>query len=296
MPSPQGPLDMSSRQIWRSQGDAPCPEHWMGSVLLTTKSTDLVPPDFLASIGDVFARFDRQDSGNISFGVETAEGRHFVKTAGPPGGGGLPLAHKDRVALLHNAERLAREVPHPALTRFERSIPSAWGPMLVYGWVEGEHLHALRERRDDPDTAWQRFLALPTSDRLAVVRTLIDLHVELAKRNWVTGDFYDGCLIYNFPSKSVHVFDLDSYHQGPYRNNMGRMFGSTRFMAPEEFELGRAIDERTTVFALGRTIAIFLSDLNALSGVVARACATNPNARYSTVAELARAFAGASNR
>ncbi len=265
-------------------------------MLLETTSTDQAPPDFLASIGEVFARFDQQDSGNISFGVETEAGRHFVKTAGPPGSGGLPLAHKDRVALLYNAERLAQEVSHPALACFERSIPSAWGPMLVYGWVEGEHLHAPRERREDPDTAWQRFLARPTLERLPVVRTLIDLHVELAKKNWVAGDFYDGCLIYNFPSKSIHVFDLDSYHQGPYRNNMGRMFGSTRFMAPEEFELGRAIDERTTVFALGRTIAIFLSDLTALSDVVARACATNPTSRYSTVAELARAFAGASNR
>ena len=265
----------------------------MGSVLLTTKSTDHAPPDFLASIGNVFARFDRQDSGNISFGVETEEGRYFVKTAGPPGGGGLPLAHKDRVGLLHNAERLAREVPHPALTRFERSIPSAWGPMLVYGWVEGEHLHARRERREDPDTAWQRFLALPTSERLAVVRTLIDLHVELASKNWVTGDFYDGCLIYNFPNKSIHVFDLDSYRQGSYRNNMGRMFGSTRFMAPEEFELGRAIDERTTVFALGRTIAILLADLPTVRDVVARACEPSPTSRYATVAALAASFTSA---
>ena len=253
----------------------------MGCVLLTTTSTELAPPDFLASVGRVFARFDRQDSGNISFGVETA---------GPPGSDGLPLAHAERVALLDNAAQLAREVPHPALTPFVRSLPSAWGPMLLYRWVDGEHLHVRRERREEPDTAWQRFLALPTSERLAVVQTLIDLHVALAKKGWVTGDFYDGCLIYNFRRKSIHVFDLDSYHQGPYRNNMGRMFGSTRFMAPEEFELARAIDERTTVFALGRTIGIFLSGLPAMSDVIARACEADPVRRYGTVTELAGAF------
>ena len=33
---------------------------------------------------------------------------------------------------------------------------------------------------------------------------------------------------------------------------MGRMFGSTRFMAPEELELGAVIDERTTVYTLAR--------------------------------------------
>jgi hypothetical protein len=31
---------------------------------------------------------------------------------------------------------------------------------------------------------------------------------------------------------------------------MGRMFGSTRFMAPEELELGALINEQTNVFAM----------------------------------------------
>ena len=112
----------------------------------------------------------------------------------------------------------------------------------------------------------------------------------------MTGDFYDGCLIYNFRHKSIHVFDLDSYRKGPYTNDMGRMFGSTRFMAPEEFELSRTIDERTTVFALGRTMAMFLADVPAASAVVARACAADPASRYGTVAELGGAFRRALGR
>lgn len=259
-------------------------------MLRAAASADLAPPHCLAKAGRVFARFDRQDSGNVSFGVETAEGRLFVKTAGPPGSGGLPLEHAERVALLENAERLARSVPHPALTRFEGSLPSAWGPMLVYRWADGEHLHARRERRSDPDTAWQRFLALAVAERLAVVRSIVDLHAALAGRGWVTGDFYDGCLIYDFARRRVHVFDLDSYRRGPYVNTMGRMFGSTRFMAPEEFVKGRVIDERTTVFALGRTAAIFLADVEALTGVVATACADDPGRRHASVAEFAAAF------
>jgi serine/threonine-protein kinase len=58
----------------------------------------------------------------------------------------------------------------------------------------------------------------------------------------------------------VHIVDLDMYHQGPFTNEMGRMFGSKRFMAPEELELGAQIDERTTLFTMGRTAAVFLSD------------------------------------
>ena len=64
------------------------------------------------------------------------------------------------------------------------------------------------------------------------------------------------------------------------------MFGSSRFMAPEEFELGTTIDERTTVFTLGRTAAVLMSD-NSLerepfSGsdgqyeVMLRSCAEEP--------------------
>lgn len=37
------------------------------------------------------------------------------------------------------------------------------------------------------------------------------------------------------------------------------MFGSTRFMAPEEFVVGARIDQRTTVFTMGRTALQFLS-------------------------------------
>ena len=259
-------------------------------MLLTASFTHLSPRDFLASAGRIFAVFDQQDSGNVSFGVETSEGRFFVKTAGAAGSGGLPLTHEERVGLLRNAERLARSVRHPALTHFERSLDSGWGPMLVYRWAEGEHLHVRRERRQDPDTPWQRFLTLPVEDRLAVTQTIVDLHVVLSEQGWVTGDFYDGCLIYNFQRKSIHVFDLDNYHQGLYRNTIGRMFGSTRFMAPEEFERGRAIDERTTVFMLGRTVAIFLSDVAAMTDLIARACADDPAARHATVADFATSF------
>ena len=56
------------------------------------------------------------------------------------------------------------------------------------------------------------------------------------------------------------LIDLDHYRDRPFTNEMGRMFGSTRFMAPEEFELGAIIDEVTNVFTMGRVISVFLSD------------------------------------
>ena len=262
--------------------------------MLPSPRPDLEPSAWLESAGTVFACFDRQDSGNVSFGVEADGWRYFVKTAGPPGTPGLPLAHTERIALLDNAERLARSVSHPALTRFLQSTKCALGRALIYEWADGEHLHAKREHREDPATAWQRFLHLPLDDRLAVVRALLDLHVALAAKGWVTGDFYDGCLLYDFERKRVRVCDLDSYRPRPYRNTMGRMFGSTRFMAPEEFKKGRLIDERTTVFALGRTIALFLGNVaKPVMDVAARATAEAAAQRHPTVAALAAEFVAA---
>ena len=90
------------------------------------------------------------------------------------------------------------------------------------------------------------------------------------------------------------IIDLDTYHRGPTENRMGRMFGSSRFMAPEEFELGAPIDERTTVFNLGRTIQqyVFDGDLAAapLLDLAAAACRTDPSRRIQSVAELQRAW------
>ena len=104
----------------------------------------------------------------------------------------------------------------------------------------------------------------------------------------MAGDFYDGCLIYDFDAGTLRVCDLDHYRSGPYRNTVGRMPGSTRFMAPEEFEKGQVIDERTTVFTLGRTAAIFLED--SVRTVTEIASAPDPADRYPSVAALAEAF------
>src|SRR5690606_15429825 len=134
------------------------------------------------------------------------------------------------------------------------------GPMLVYDWADGELLHVHRSRRTDPALAYQRFRALPVATIVTALDTIMDVHDLLGAAGEVAGDFYDGCLLYDFATGRLSLIDLDNYQPGPYRNDMGRMFGSSRFMAPEEFTLGAWIDQRTTVFTTGRTILIFLSD------------------------------------
>jgi serine/threonine protein kinase, bacterial len=285
----------------------------MPNPLLATTRIDVAPEEFLHEAGQVFAEFGAatQDSGNLSYGVAIESGeRHFVKTAGRPDDPKPFLPHAERVAWLRNAIELARSCAHPALPPLRNVIESPQGPLLVYAWVDGELLNVPRERRDDPESPYQRFRRLPAAIIERCLDTIYELHVELAERGWIAVDFYDGCLIYEFGSGNgagngsggdtgnrsgqLHIVDLDLYRRGPFRNDMGRMFGSTRFMAPEEFERGALIDERTTVFTMGRTALLLLGDgserreafrgPDALHRVVAKACSAAPSERYPAVA------------
>jgi hypothetical protein len=240
---------------------------------------DEPPDDFLRRIGTVFARFgaDTQDSGNISYGVAVGDQRYFFKTAGIPSDTAPYLDFEGRQELLRTAARLAESVAHLLLPTFHGLIESPGGPVLSYEWRDGEHLHPPRE---DPTSAFQRFRALPTGEILAALDQLFELHAALTTAGWVTGDFYDGALLYDFSRRRLTVMDLDSYRFGPYRNDMGRMFGSGRFMAPEESSLGAPIDDRTTAFVMARTGLIFLSD-----GTLDRSACRTTDALYAVLQE-----------
>jgi hypothetical protein len=187
------------------------------SDLTSTSSVDEDPASFVRRCGTVLREFDHhtQDSGNVSWLVESAGQRYFVKTAG-------------------TSDRPPQGAPVPG---------------------------------------------------------------------WIAGDQYDGCLIVDFDAPALRVLDLDSYRRGRTINDMGRMFGSTRFMAPEEFELGAQIDERTTVFTLGRIVWHFATRLTEdparfcgtaeLASVVQKATRASPTDRHENVAHLASAWATA---
>ncbi|WP_328992900.1 hypothetical protein OG394_01420 [Kribbella sp. NBC_01245] len=243
---------------------------------------EMWPAEYVEGLGVVFARFDAttQDSGNVSYGVKAPAGRYFVKTAGDPTDQAPYLDFDGRVALLRNAVRLAEAVPHPLLPELHAVIESPGGPVLVYEWREGEHLGTTREQRDDPATAYQRFRALPAEQILKALDEVFDLHAKLTSAGWVEGDFYDGCLLYDFGARRLTVLDLDTYHFGAYRNEMGRMFGASRFMAPEEYSLGAPIDERTTTFVMARTVFVLLAD-----GTLEREALRGSDAIYAVVQE-----------
>ncbi|WP_020388814.1 hypothetical protein [Kribbella catacumbae] len=115
------------------------------------------PDTYVHQLGEVFARFgsNTQGSGNISYGVQVAGRRYFLKTAGDPADPKPFSTFERRVAILRNAAGLAESVSHPLLPEYHGLIESPDGPLLVYEWRDGEHLRASREPPED--TAFQRF-------------------------------------------------------------------------------------------------------------------------------------------
>lgn len=134
---------------------------------------------FLSKYGRVFKVLDRQDSGNICFGLEKDGARYFVKFAGAPTEqyDGNP---KDAISRLKAAVPVYQTLRHPNLIEFITAEDIQNGFACVFKWADGE------------------------------------------------------C--------------------------MGRMWGSSRFMSPEEFEHGATLDEITNVYTIGALAFALFSD------------------------------------
>lgn len=258
--------------------------------------TDLNLRATVTGIGEIFAVFDArtQDSGHISYGVRDADGkRWFVKTPGEDEvtAGGADRAARSR-ALELSAE-VCTAVTHPALIPIDRIIRTPEGVVTVSPWFDGELVRAPAQLRDDPAQAFNRLKSLPAEEIVAALDAVIDLHVRLDAAGWVAGDLYDGCLMYDFPTRTMKVMDFECYHRGSFVNRVGRLPGSTRFMAPEESTLGAVIDARTTVFTLGRMIQIFLLERHpdhSAREIAAAATQSEPAKRPSSLAHFQHAW------
>lgn len=111
--------------------------------------------------------------------------------------------------------------------------------------------------------ARKKFLTLSLESRERVFDAVLDFHIHAAARGYVAVDFYDGSILYDFQKGETLICDIDFYQRAPFVNTMGRLWGSSRFMSPEEFTLGAAIDEITNVFLMGAVaFALFGGELD----------------------------------
>ena len=196
---------------------------------------------FTARWGTVFAVLDQQDSGNLCLGVEGPAGRVFVKYAGAPtvrydGDGDAAAARARRAAEVYRA------LAHPTLVTLREAVDVGAGHALVFDWTDATPVGRQYERS-------HVVRSMDLAARADAVRQVYDFHAHAAALGWVAVDLYDGSVMLDRATGRVVLCDLDVYERAPVVNGRGRMWGSSRFMSPEEYELDAPIDQVTNVVA-----------------------------------------------
>lgn len=249
--------------------------------------------DFLAKYGQVFKVFDDQDSGNICFGIQSRGERLFVKFAG---------AHTAQYEgdPIHAVERLKATLPvyqdivHENLIRLIGFEDIGGGFAMIFHWADGECMGRMYEE------SHAAFMCLPVREKLEVFRDVTAFLQHVVRCGYVAIDFYDGSIMYDRFAHRTTICDIDFFRKSPAINDMGRMWGSERFMSPEEYTFGASLDEVTNVFTLGQMAFSLFTDsdrspeswpLSAKSySVLMKAISPMRECRYQSIADFRRAW------
>ena len=210
---------------------------------------------FLSEYGRVFKVFDDQDSGNICFGTEKDGQRYFIKFAGAPTEqyNGDPA---DAIVRLKATLPVYSALKHKNLIELVEAKDIAGGFMMIFKWVDGDCMGRMYPAQH------KKFMVLPVQDKLKVFADILDFFEYIASQNYVAIDFYDGSIMYDFEYGKTTICDIDFYRKQPCTNDMGRMWGSSLFQSPEEYQLGAVIDEITNVYTLGATAFALFGEYN----------------------------------
>jgi len=201
---------------------------------------------FIKKYGRVFKIFDDQDSGNICLGAEKNGKKYFIKFAGAPAERATVSA-AEAVANLERTVAVYRDLAHPNLVKLVEAERIGGGFAMIFEWAEAECMHRMYP------LSRKKFLQMPLETRLRLFGDILGFFLNVAKQGYVAIDFYDGSIMYDFNAGKTLICDIDLFEKKPYVNNMGRLWGSSRFMSPEEFRKGAVIDEVTNVYTMGAT-------------------------------------------
>ena len=200
----------------------------------------------------MFKVFDGQDSGNLCFGVKDGDKRYFVKFAGAPAAryDGQP---EDAIIRLKETVPIYEDLAHPNLIRFLEAEEIGGGFALIFEWVD-----AICAQRMYP-ADYQKFRELPLETKNRIFEDIMAFHVYVSEKGYVAIDFYDGGIMWDTENERTIICDIDFYQKSPYVGRMG-LWGSSRFVSPEERTDGAVIDEVTNVYTMGATAFCLFAD------------------------------------
>jgi len=179
--------------------------------------------------------------------------RYFVKFAGAPTARSS-VSTDEAIKRIKNTVPIYDDLKHPVLSKLIEVKEIGGGFAMIFEWTDAECMG-----RQYPISR-NKFMEMPVKVRFEVFDEILEFHNYVIKQGYVAIDFYDGCIMYDFKSGQTVLCDIEFYSKMPYTNPIGRMWGSSRFMSPEEFELGAQIDEITNVYTMGATAFAFFGD------------------------------------
>lgn len=215
--------------------------------ILKIKTYEESIDQLLNTTGSIFKTFDKQDSNCISYGIKINKEKYLLKFTSDL----KTIQRLKHTIQLHKI--LKSEILIPIINDFK----TLDGFTLVYPWVEGENLNDYsvfnsNERETNPNSPLYKFRQLSINERIRCLDKIFRFFIKMEKTGIIAVDFYDGCILYNFQTSEVRIFDIDEFEMSEFILDTDRLPGSSRYMAPEEFEKGAKIDHLTNVFLLGQ--------------------------------------------
>ncbi len=244
---------------------------------------------FLSKYGKIFKVFDDQDSGNICFGVEKDNAKYFIKFAGAPTERST-ISAEEAMANLKYTTSIYKDLKHDSLIKYISDEEVGGGYAVIFEWVNAECMGRMYP------LSRKKFMTMSLEKKMQVFEDILIFHKHVAEQNYVAIDFYDGSVMYDFENEKTIICDIDFYSKTPYINEMGRMWGSSKMMSPEEFQKGMAIDEITNVYNMGAFAFALFSDYDRskdswtlskkLYNVVIKAISDDRGNRHQSIGQL----------
>ena len=207
---------------------------------------------FVEGFGRVLRVFDRLQSGLLGFQMEKGGKLYYLKYAGAPTLMAMEPSAQS-VQRLRLASTRYETLLHPALAAFQGAKDYGSGFILLFEWIDGLPLAPLEENA-------RQLRAAPLMDKLRMMDALLDLHAAAEGQGLVACGLQDTHLIYQPQKAKLILAHLDSYLMMPAVNLRGRLPGSPFYLAPEAYQKGAALDETTTVYAMGALAFHLLGD------------------------------------
>ena len=223
---------------------------------------------WLKKYGTAFWQVDQTGSGCLCIGMEQDGRKYFCKIAGA-NTIEAEVSPEVSIEILKKAVPLYRDLAHPNLVKLVEAYPYERFYVAVFEWAEGDCLfdHWNFEKYQADSTLKSpkdKFKELPAEKKLRAAEALFSFLQNTAEQGYVAVDFYDGSLLYDFDKATITICDIDLFEKAPVVNHMGAdWYGTKRLKAPEEYELGSAIDQRTNLFTLGALLFDFFGEFSA---------------------------------